>query len=166
MVTADTGTQPVIAGDYIESLSPISEDRNLTLTTESLRTTGSHDCPRRRMSAKGVTPMPPMIPDTTTEVSPPPSETQSAQRRPTACRIGPFPKERPICCPKPDMAQHRTSSMLERSLTLPPPIRPLSTRNRAPSSLSRSVYVGTSAATSRSIRRPRNTPPLIAARIR
>ena len=45
------------------------------------------------------------------------------------------------------------------SQTLPPPIRPFSTENNAPSSLSRSASAGTSAATLSSTKIPRNTPP-------
>ena len=54
LVMADTGTQPVTTGDFIDYLSPTSEDTNLSSTTETPRTTGSHPCPRRWMSAVDV----------------------------------------------------------------------------------------------------------------
>jgi len=39
LVTADTGTQPMTTGDSLESLSPSSEDTNLSPTTK----TSPHD---------------------------------------------------------------------------------------------------------------------------
>ena len=57
LVMTDTDTQPMTTGDSIESLSLSSEDTNLSPTTETPRTTGSHPHPRRRLSAVGVTPM-------------------------------------------------------------------------------------------------------------
>ena len=35
LVMADTGTHPMTTGDYVESLSPTSEDTNLSPTTET-----------------------------------------------------------------------------------------------------------------------------------
>ena len=40
LVMADAGTQPMTTGDYIESLSPTSEDTDSSSNTETPRTTG------------------------------------------------------------------------------------------------------------------------------
>ncbi len=127
LVMADTDTQPLTTGDSIEILSPISEDTSLSPITETPHTTGSHPCPRRRMSAVDVTPMSHMTPNITIGVSPPQTETLSAPRHPAAYRIGLFHRGRLIRFLKPDMAQHQTSSMQQGSHTLPPQNRPLLT---------------------------------------
>jgi hypothetical protein len=45
LVMADTGTQPMTTENSIKSLSLTSEDTNLSPTTETLNTVGSHPYP-------------------------------------------------------------------------------------------------------------------------
>ncbi len=160
MVMADAGTQPMIVGDSLETITSTNADTKLPITEP-----GDPDARLARTVAKvgEYSPQASFRCLTRPQIKSLGSLRRRRRRKghnapPAAYHAGSSPRKRPKGCTNPGTARRRTSSMQKGSQILPPQTQLCVTIHSAPSSSSRSTFAGTLTATLKSRQRPINSP--------